>query len=225
MAASRPFNRCLRISIGATGRFYSDSSRSPFLRALPESSHALVPKGMMDFHVSGGLCSGPLLVERGKGLASLIANLGQLPPATPLDQRQAPEDVVVTSEYCAKTGGVQWERRFPGAAGPLSSRWYFDEKSGLAVDSFTWLGIKDFAAFGFELVPVPLEGGGSALVGFRHVTKRAWVFGVPVPLGLALTADGVSMPHSDGGGWDVEVDVSHALLGTVVSYRGNVRLE
>ena len=32
-------------------------------------------------------------------------------------------------------------------------RWYFDETSQLAVDSFTWMGIKDFAAFGFTLEP------------------------------------------------------------------------
>lgn len=32
-------------------------------------------------------------------------------------------------------------------------RWYYDETSQLAVDSFTWMGIKDFAAFGFTLEP------------------------------------------------------------------------
>jgi hypothetical protein len=32
-------------------------------------------------------------------------------------------------------------------------RWYFDEASQLAVDSFTWRGFKDFAAFGFTLEP------------------------------------------------------------------------
>jgi hypothetical protein len=45
-----------------------------------------------------------------------------------------------------------------------------------------------------------------------------------VPLSFALIADGVSMPHEDGGGWHVNVVIEHALIGKVVSYCGDVRI-
>ena len=61
-------------------------------------------------------------------------------------------------------------------------------------------------------------------LGFSHVTEAVWILGVPVPLSLALTADGVSMPHVDGNGWRVEVEVSHAVVGRVVTYKGDVRM-
>ena len=111
--------------------------------------------------------------------------------------------------------------------------------------------IQQPAAFGFRLVPIEPpaepspgdpsvkgggevegEGGGSAkgaaqrnpYLGFEHVTEAVWIMGVPVPLSLALTADGVSMPHVDGKGWRVEVEVSHAVVGRVVTYKGDVRM-
>jgi hypothetical protein len=135
-----------------------------------------------------------------------------------------PPDVEVASTFDPSTGGVWWRRQFWPSLN-LESRWYFDEESQLAVDSFTYLGIRDFAAFGFTLEPEDAPHTDvSGFVGFRHVTKKAWVLGVPVPLSFALAADGVSMPHADGLGWRVEVCVEHALLGKVVSYSGDVRL-
>ena len=201
--------------------------------ALPAEAHGKIPKAMLDFHVSGGVCRGPLLVTRGNWLGRILATLGQLPEETPGGRRRNPADVVVTSTASVSTpGGVDWARLFPRGcisgqmAPPLESRWYYDEVTGLAVDSFTWWGIKDFAAFGFVLEPMEVPGheAASGLLGFRHVTKRAWVLGVPVPLALSLSADGVSLPHEDGRGWRVEVAVEHPLVGLVVAYSGDVRV-
>ena len=153
--------------------------------------------------------------------------------------------VTVHSEHCDATSGVRWRRFFPPSSS-LESRWYWNEERQLAVDSFTYLGIRDFAAFGFRLEPMTWEeferekGDAAAaraisgirkphpcggdFVGFKHVTEAVWILGVPIPRSLALIADGISMPHTDGGGWWVEVEVEHGLLGRIVSYRGDVRV-
>lgn len=202
---------------------------------------------MLDFHATGGLCAGGLVCLRGGTIGRIIAALGQLPKQTPDALRASPEDVVVRSRTgtdavaagkAGADGVVYWDRQFPEGVG-IQSRWYFDEKSQLAVDSFTYLGIPDFAAFGFDLVPVDAdnqvlteaeaaasEGEDSASVvrGFRHVTRKVWILGVPLPSALAVTADGVSMAHDDGQGWNVHVAVVHPLFGLVVSYDGDVRL-
>lgn len=177
----------------------------------------------MAFHESGGVCVGPLKVVQGNILGKLIATMGRLPSETPATQKQ-PEDVTVTSTFCEKTGGVHWKRIFPAGC-LLQSRWYWDDKSKLAVDSFTYLGIPDFAAFGFVLEPVDApHSHKSGFIGFKHITKKVWILGIPVPLSLALIADGVSIPHEDGGGWTVDVSVEHLLVGRVVSYVGEVRV-
>jgi len=231
----------LRISLGCSSlrsfsqtRFLTRKSssgqpdpRSPFVRAIDPNSLLKIPPGMLAFHATGGHCEGPLLVNRGKnGIADIVATLGCLPQSSPVTTSEActPPIVEVTSTFCAATGGVQWHRNFwPSLS--LESRWYFDEPSQLAIDSFTYLGIRDFAAFGFALEPEDApHTPDSGFVGFRHVTKKAWILGVPVPLALSLVADGVSMPHEDGLGWRVEVCVEHALLGTIVEYLGDVRL-
>ena len=99
--------------------------------------------------------------------------------------------------------------------------------------SFEYLGIKDFAAFGFDLVPVEVPGidaktgqveSGSNVLAFKHITKAQWVLGVRLPKQLSLRADGQTTPHVDGRGWKVEVAVEHPLVGLVVAYNGNVRL-
>ena len=63
------------------------------------------------------------------------------------------------------------------------------------------------------------------LAGFEHITDSVWILGIKVPLSLALKADGRSLPHKDGGGWRVEVEVSHSFVGRVVSYEGDVRVD
>lgn len=207
-----------------------------FHRALGADAARALPRPVLDFHASGGLCSGGLLVERGNWIGRAIAALGRLPKQTPDALRDAPEPVVVRSRVDAAPAGgadvVYWDRQFPEGV-RIQSRWYFDEASQLAVDSFTYLGIPDFAAFGFELVPVDtsdrvvdtsaVEGAG-AVRGFRHVTKKVWILGVPLPAALSLCADGVSIAHEDGLGWLVQVAVVHPLFGLVVSYDGDVRL-
>lgn len=222
-----------------------------FHRALGADAARALPQPVLDFHATGGLCSGGLLVQRGNWLGRIIATLGRLPKQTPHALRDAPEPVVVRSRVDETGDVVHWDRRFPEGVG-IKSRWYFDEGSQLAVDSFTYLGIPDFAAFGFELVPVDasnrvvhtereaeseperarqregdgVAGGSSAnaVRGFRHVTKKVWILGVPLPAALSVTADGVSIAHEDGLGWLVQVAVVHPLFGLVVSYDGDVRL-
>ena len=204
-----------------------------FHRALGADAARALPQPVLDFHATGGVCSGGLLVQRGNWLGRIVATLGRLPKQTPHALRDAPEPVVVRSRVDAGGDVVRWDRRFPEGVG-IQSRWYFDEGSKLAVDSFTYLGIPDFAAFGFELVPVDASNrvvrterdGSSANVvrGFRHVTKKVWILGVPLPAALSLTADGVSIAHEDGRGWLVQVAVVHPLFGLVVSYDGDVRL-
>lgn len=105
--------------------------------------------------------------------------------------------------------------------------------SALQIDSFEYLGIKDFAAFGFDLVPVEVPGVDAAtgkesrestVLAFKHITKAQWILGVRLPQLLALRADGQTTPHTDGKGWKVDVAVEHPIVGLIVAYNGNVRL-
>ena len=213
---------------------------SPFLKSLTKEVRDAIPQAMLDFHVSGGFCRGSLVVKRGRGLANVVATLGMLPTETP--KGETATAVSVQSSKCEMSASVRWKRFF-APANRLESRWLWNSQRQLAVDSFTYLGISDFAAFGFRLVPISWsqyakeevasgmkldenfeEAQGNDFLGFRHVTEQVWVLGVPLPSDLALTADGVSMPHRDGRGWFVNVDVTHRLLGQIVSYRGNVRV-
>lgn len=218
---------------GGQGRSFA-SRVDPFLSALPQECHCRIPKPMLDFHTTGGYCTGRLVRERGAHpLANLVATLGRLPPPTPPGER--PSVVTVRSEVRDDTGDVHWHRFFPPST-DLESRWTWSGERQLAVDSFTYLGIRDFAAFGFRLDPVSAEEfwrergderatEANTYMGFRHITEAAWIMGIPIPLSLALIADGTSVPHSDGNGWYVEVEVQHSVLGKVVSYIGDVRLE
>ena len=70
-----------------------------------------------------------------------------------------------------------------------------------------------------------IDDSEDGFVGFDHITEKVWILGIPVPLSMALIADGRSMPHEDGGGWHVYVEVKHALIGRVVSYEGDVRCD
>lgn len=177
-----------------------------------------IPKSVVDFHASGGVCEGVLRVTRGPHLAGLVARLGRLPPPT---SPGSTAKTRVESTYDPETNSVHWVRDFPGNC-RLRSRWYYHEGTSVAVDSFEYMGIKDFAAFGFDLVAC--EGPTPDSVGFKHITRSAWIMGVPVPLWMALTADGASIPHEDGEGWSVEVRIHHVLLGDVTGYSGDVRL-
>ena len=150
---SRPF--------GTLADLKSVNESSPFLKALPENALARIPFPMLDFHVSGGVCRGPLLVKRGNLLGSLVATLGRLPPATPEPKfgppdycagvMQKPNPTVVESQICAVTGDVLWKRLFPPST-RMESRWYWSDKHKLAVDSFTYLGIRDFGNLAFLII-------------------------------------------------------------------------
>jgi hypothetical protein len=182
-------------------------------------------KPVVDFHCRGGTCEGRLVVTRGNALGSLIATIGRLPAATPPGSE--PGLVVVQSSSgkgCTEGEEVHWRREFPGST--IKSRWYWHQEEQLAVDSFEYLGIKDFAAFGFDLVPFEHEvcegGKTSTVTGFAHITRAQWILGFKLPAMLSLKADGTSTPFVDGTGWKVHVKVEHPVVGMVVAYDGDV---
>lgn len=61
--------------------------------------------------------------------------------------------------------------------------------------------------------------------GFAHTPRKLWWRQLPVPQLLAPEATGVTLPHSDGKGWWVDVEVKAPLVGVLVSYRGHVRVQ
>lgn len=178
---------------------------------------------MLVFHMKGGVCKGPLLVQRYGLISEILATLGRLPIATP--QGEEPQDVVVKSNKCPDTNTLRWKRIFPLGSPIMESEWYYDEKAKLAVDSFSFLGIDKFASFGLELVPMDCAHTEvTGYQGFKHISSKMWIMGIPVPSLFAMTANGLSMPHEDGRGWRVEVLVEHPLFGKIISYTGDVRL-
>ena len=124
-----------------------------------------------------------------------------------------------------------WHRSFDSTT--LESKMEF--RDGLMVESF-WigpLGLKMIpASFGFHLQPIKPEGTDAMHYrGFRHITKRMWIFGLPVPRALALTADGTSiqvptgekMANNDSAhGWAVKVSLDAPWIGKMLSYDGEV---
>ena len=45
---------------------------------------------------------------------------------------------------------------------------------------------------------------------------------IPVPMFLMMTADGSTLGHDDGDGWQVDVDVQAPFFGRLVRYQGDV---
>ena len=76
-------------------------------------------------------------------------------------------------------------------------------------------------------VPLATEvaspSGSNLTVGFAHAPRKLWAAGIPIPPAIGPTALGVTLPHHDGNGWWVDVQVHHPWFGLVVAYRGHVR--
>jgi len=199
---------------------FTKADSSAFLKALPQESHLKIPHEMLKFHVDGGVCRGPLRVERFGIISNIICYFGQLPTVS-----DSPiQDVVVTSKICPESDSLFWTRQFPSSP-IMQSQWYYDEKEQLAVDSFSFMGIPNFARFGLKLVPINTPHfETTGFQGFHHLSSKLWILGMPLPSFLEMKADGLSMPHEDGKGWRVEVLVEHAIFGKIVSYSGDVRL-
>lgn len=179
----------------------SGAKSAIFRKGLGEETFDMLPEHVKVFHAQGGKCKGALKVTRGKSLiANFIADIAGLPKAA--------ESAQVTVENV----NDHWIRRFDGKV--LSSKW--TEQGGLMKENFGLFQI------GFQLKPIYKDG---KLCGFVHVTKRMYVFHIPLPRFLSIQADGATICHQQGTGWFVDVKISMPIIGQVVRYEGDVYVE
>lgn len=156
-------------------------------------------KEIQEFHTWGGKCTGYFKVTRGRGLFSnFISSIIGLPKSNPNAY------VVVVAK------GQKWTRHFEGSPRLLESQWCEDH-NGLIIEDF------GFAKFGFQLLP--LKDG----KGFKHVTKKFWILGLPIHRLIAPTANGITI--QDETGWKAHVEVKIPFLGLkLVEYSGSVKI-
>lgn len=147
---------------------------------------------------SGGRAFGRMRVTRAKGrLRNAIATVLRIPPAGEYD---------MTLEVSPRGDAQLWVRRF----GPHVLTTRQREYRGLLLES------SGPASIGFDLV---LQEG--ALL-FRP--RRAWAFGIRLPLWLAPWIEPENRPM-ESGGWRVQVRFGVPLLGQVAEYTGIVVAE
>ena len=103
--------------------------------------------------------------------------------------------------------GQRWSRRF----GTYTLETKQSEYRGLLVES------SGPATIGFELVVQ--EGS------LRILPRRAWVFGIPLPLWTAPRIEAENSPAESSGGWRVRVRFGVPLLGLIAEYEGHVTAE
>jgi hypothetical protein len=170
-----------------------------YQRALRERFDSLHPTLRRFLGAAGGgRASGRLQVTRfGGRLRNLAATLLGIPPAGAYPMRL---DVLPHGER------QRWVRCFDCHV--LKTRQ--SECRGLLVEA------SGPASLGFELT---VQEG--ALL-FRP--RRAWVFGLRVPLWLAPHIEADNWPN-EAGGWRVRVHFSVPLLGPVAEYAGDVTVE
>ena len=143
----------------------------------------------------GGRAVGHLRVTRAEGrLRNAIAAAMGIPPA---GEYETLLDVSPLGD------GQRWKRRFGIHALETSQRVY----RGLLLES------SGPASIGFELVVQE----GSLL----FLPRRAWVFGIPLPLWLAPAIKAENSP-TQSGGWSVRVRFGVPLLGQIAVYEGEM---
>ncbi len=148
--------------------------------------------------VRGGRAVGNLRVTRAEGwLRNAIAAAMGIPPAGEYETQL---------EVSPLADGQRWRRRFGIHALETSQRVY----RGLLLES------SGPASIGFELVVQ--EGV------LLFLPRRAWVFGIPLPLWLAPRIEAENSP-AQSGGWSVRVRFGVPLLGQVAVYEGDVIAE
>ncbi len=148
--------------------------------------------------VRGGRAVGLLRVTRGDGpLRNAIAAGMGIPPAGEYD---------TALEVTPLKEGQRWRRLFGIHALETSQREY----RGLLLES------SGPASIGFELV---VEEGS-----LLFLPRRAWVFGIRLPLWLAPRIEAENLP-GESGGWRVRVRFGVPLLGRIAEYEGDVIAE
>jgi hypothetical protein len=159
---------------------------------------ACLPAGLRTFLGNGGAkqASGPVEIVRQKGwLRNRIASLLGIPPAGHYHVRLEVIPVGRTE---------RWLRRFAHFTLETRQRAY----RGLLLES------SGPGSIGFELV---VRDGDL----YFHC-RRAWVFGVPVPLWLAPRIASENRAVASGG-WSLSVRFSVPGLGQIAEYRGEVQ--
>jgi hypothetical protein len=134
------------------------------------------------------------VIRTGGWLRHAIATLMGIPPAGGYE---------VSLEVSAVADGERWRRRFGGH----TLKTVQNVRRGLLVEA------SGPGSLGFELI---VEDG--ALL-FRR--RRAWLFGVRLPLWLAPTIEAANMP-TDSGSWHVSVRFSIPVLGDIGRYEGEI---
>jgi len=197
-------------------------------QAMCDSILDRVPNLMKQFHLSEleRKCDDVLTVRgvfdiiRPNGmLANLVATCGGLPHAS--------SNVETRVDRVLRQGeaGSSWRRAFGDQI--LASELKYE--NGLVMERFRVCFGLIPVAFAFHWVPIVDDT--SEIQGFRHVTKRMYVCGIPVPRFLMLTGDGFSSRvdgrsgkkiSSNDGGWFVRVDVVAPIVGHLVTYKGRI---
>jgi hypothetical protein len=146
-------------------------------------------------NVQGGRAVGKLRVTRADGrLRNAVAAGMGIPPA---GEYETQLDVSPLGD------GQRWRRRFGRYALETTQR----EHRGLLLES------SGPASIGFELVVDQGE--------LLFFPRRAWLFGIPLPLWLAPRIEAENSP-AESGGWRVRVRFGVPLLGRVAEYEGDV---
>jgi Domain of unknown function (DUF4166) len=168
------------------------------VRLLQDRFELLAPALHRFLAEDRGRAFGRLSVRRSAGR---LRNLGAAALGVP------PEgDYDLLLEVTLNGAGQRWTRRF----GPHALVTTQIEHCGLLVES------SGPGSLGFELI---VEAG--ALL-FRP--RRAWVFGLPVPLWMAPNIEADNWP-TESGGWRVHLRFCLPLLGVVGEYEGEVTPE
>lgn len=175
---------------------------SPY-RSVLGSELDRLPPWLRDFHSIQTGWSGKAVfrVTRGKGLLrNLVAWLGGLPPAG----EKVPVELSCRAEQRGDRWVEVWDRNFQGFR-MRSSQW---AQYGMLVESFGWISL------GYKLHVEPPS--------LRLEVIKAWVAGIPVPLFLAPTGEGLEKGNPDGS-ISVRAAAIAPILGQIVCYEGLLR--